>query len=98
MNDTKDMYTTTSTQDELEDYSTEDQTTKTLWEIQKLLSKGAPALALRTVVELLGKVGEDVEFSHGEYPHHSCSDEDWINEVKKHLTGLRTINEHENNL
>tara|TARA_R110001583_G_scaffold11500_1_gene51821 strand:- start:514 stop:987 length:474 start_codon:yes stop_codon:yes gene_type:complete len=40
---------------------------KTLWQIQGLLSEGAPAIALRRVVDLLGKMGEDVEFSDGEY-------------------------------
>ena len=33
-----------------------------LWQIQGLLSEGAPAIALRRVTELLGKMGEDVEF------------------------------------
>ena len=39
----------------------------TLWQIQGLLSEGSPAIALRRVTELLGKMGEDVEFSDGEY-------------------------------
>ena len=35
---------------------------KILWQIQGLLSEGAPAIALRRVVELLEKMGEDIEF------------------------------------
>jgi|1_EtaG_2_1085319.scaffolds.fasta_scaffold134448_2 hypothetical protein len=35
---------------------------KTLWQIQGLLSEGAPAIALRRVIELLEKMGEDIEF------------------------------------
>ena len=31
---------------------------KTLWQIQGLLSEGAPAIALRRVTELLGKMGD----------------------------------------
>ena len=46
--------------------STED-IVNTLWQIQGLLSEGSPAIALRRVTELLGKMGEDVEFSDGEY-------------------------------
>ena len=44
-----------------------EETVKVLWEIQKLLSEGAPAIALRRVVELLEDMGEDVEFSDGRY-------------------------------
>jgi len=40
---------------------------KILWQIQGLLSEGAPAIALRRVTELLEKMGEDVEFEAGEY-------------------------------
>jgi len=40
---------------------------KTLWEIQGLLSEGAPAIALRRVTELLSKMGEDIDFEDGEY-------------------------------
>ena len=46
--------------------STED-IVKTLWQIQNLLSEGAPAIALRRVTELLGKMGEDIELEDGEY-------------------------------
>ena len=49
-----------------EEVSTEE-IVKTLWQIQGLLSEGAPAIALRRVTELLGKMGEDVEFEDGEY-------------------------------
>ena len=40
---------------------------KNLLQIQGLLSEGAPAIALRRVTELLGKMGEDIEFEDGEY-------------------------------
>ena len=40
---------------------------KTLWEIQGLLSEGAPAIALRRITELLDKMGEDIDFEDGEY-------------------------------
>tara|TARA_Y100000034_G_C6592335_1_gene257344 strand:+ start:62 stop:409 length:348 start_codon:yes stop_codon:yes gene_type:complete len=56
--------------DELEDQEevTQEEVIKVLWQIQKLLSEGAPAIALRRVAELLRKMGEDVEFSHGILP------------------------------
>jgi len=53
-------------QDEVSELSTEE-IVKTLWQIQNLLSEGAPAIALRRVTELLGKMGEDIELEDGEY-------------------------------
>jgi len=44
-----------------------DEIIKNLWQVQTLLSEGAPAIALRRVTELLEKLGEDIEFSQGEY-------------------------------
>ena len=60
-------------EDELEDQEvvTQKEVIKVLWQIQKLLSEGSPAIALRRVAEILGKMGEDIEFSHGEYPSDS---------------------------
>tara|TARA_R110000824_G_scaffold204982_6_gene389745 strand:- start:663 stop:1373 length:711 start_codon:yes stop_codon:yes gene_type:complete len=55
-----------SGQAEVSELSTEE-IVKTLWQIQNLLSEGAPAIALRRVTELLGNMGEDVEFEDGEY-------------------------------
>ena len=52
--------------DEVSELSTEE-IVKTLWQIQNLLSEGAPAIALRRVTELLGKMGEDIELEDGEY-------------------------------
>ena len=53
-------------QDEVSELSTEE-IIKNLWQIKRLLSENAPAIAMRRVTELLGKLGADIS-SEIDYP------------------------------